>query len=94
MPFSATGSVTGTPMMLSSEKQPFYPFRSRADFEFAKVCVLNHSTAGTVNAHLEVHHMSPAPAVSFANADDLANSLDRADRLLTEVRRMSYFGMI
>jgi hypothetical protein len=68
-----------------AEPEPWAPFRSQADFEFAELVTSDHLSADSIQAHIRLHQQSPYPAISFQSLSDLDKVRTQASKLITEV---------
>jgi hypothetical protein len=69
--------------------QPWAPFRSRADFEFAELVTSDHLSAASIQAHIRLHQQSPHPSISFQSVGDLERVRTQASKLITAVKLFS-----
>lgn len=70
---------------------PWAPFRSHADFRFARNALKADLSKPEIEEFLAIHHLSSDSSVSFRSFNDLKQTQDRSAQLLTPV---SWFSSI
>jgi hypothetical protein len=65
--------------------EPWAPFSTKADFEFAELVTKDNLSANSIEAHIKLHKQSPQPAISFKGYDQFQMKLNETRKLLTGV---------
>jgi len=73
-----------------ADLEPWAPFGSRADFEFAELVTSDHLSMDSIRAHIRLHQQSPYPVISFQSLGDLERVRTQASKLITEVLLLFY----
>jgi hypothetical protein len=70
---------------LTDDLQPWRPFQTRADFEFAESVVVNRLNKETINVHLQgMHggwHQGGKSNITFHSHQDILSALEKARKL-------------
>jgi hypothetical protein len=72
---------------------PWAPFATKADFEFAELVTEDNCSIRSVEMHIKIHLQSPHPAITFTTYKEFEETLNKAAELLTNVCPLpnSYF---
>ncbi|KAF8330135.1 uncharacterized protein EI90DRAFT_3124548 [Cantharellus anzutake] len=64
---------------------PWAPFVTKADFEFAELVTGDNCSIHSIETHIKIHMQSPQPAITFTTHKEFEKTLNKAAELLTNV---------
>ncbi|CUA68688.1 hypothetical protein RSOLAG22IIIB_08058 [Rhizoctonia solani] len=75
---------------VSSTVIPWAPFRTRADFRFAKTALSSNLSESQVNEFLDLHHINPGSAVTLRDYDEMRRIQDDAAKILMPFTEVAF----
>ncbi|KAF8315986.1 uncharacterized protein EI90DRAFT_3134822 [Cantharellus anzutake] len=69
---------SSAPTPVTSDIEPYRPFSTKEDFEFADICVRNNVKNEVIDSLLQQHARIPTSPITLKNHQELFQILDRA----------------